>query len=128
MRATRPGLPLCMQKRFCGVLQGVVEHISSVLFHLILSMQYPLTRRARRGVERSWGRASGCTQENTPFPWISPHAVDRGGYHAVGGGDRGGGLPLPPYGSHARGTNRAMIPPPAKPGQFSWEMLAETVH
>ncbi len=29
----------------------------------------------------------------------------------LGGGDRGGGLPLPPYGSHARGTNRAVIPP-----------------
>jgi len=44
----------------------------------------------------------------------------------VGAGE--GARPLPPYGSHARGTNRAMIPPPAKPGQFSWEMLAEMLH
>jgi hypothetical protein len=25
-------------------------------------------------------------------------------------------------------TNRAMIPPPAKPGRFSWEMLVEMLH
>ena len=37
--------------------------------------------RSRRGVERSWGRARGCTQENTPFPRLSPHAMDRGGHH-----------------------------------------------
>jgi len=48
--------------------------------------------RSRRGVERSWGRARGWTQENNLFPRLSPHAVDRGGYHPRGG-DRGGGSP-----------------------------------
>ncbi len=41
----------------------------------------------------------------------------------VGAGE--GARPLPRDGSHARGTNRVMIPSPAKPGRFSWEMLAE---
>src|SRR5690554_3891874 len=116
-----------MQKRFCGVLQGVVEHISSVLFHLILSMQYPLTRRARRGVERSWGRASGCTQENTPFPRLSPHAVDRGGYHP-GGWGQGRGSPPPPVRKPCPAHKQSRDPPATKPGRFSWEMLAEMLH
>jgi hypothetical protein len=46
----------------------------------------------------------------------------------LGGWGQGRGLAPPPHGSHARGTNRAMIPPPARPGQFSWEMLAETLY
>ena len=36
----------------------------------------------------------------------------------LGGGDRGGGLPLPPYGSHARRTNRAVIPRLPNQGGF----------
>ncbi len=43
-------------------------------------------------------------------------------------GEGEGASPLPPYGSHARGTNRTMIPPPAKLGRFSGEMLAETLY
>ncbi|GLI46568.1 hypothetical protein MBOURGENBZM_13600 [Methanoculleus bourgensis] len=43
-----------------------------------------------------------------------------------GGGGRGGRAPSPT--GRTRGTNRAVIPPPAKPGRFSWEMLAEMLY
>ena len=40
------------------------------------------------------------------------------------------GLAPPPHKEAMPGArwNRAMIPPPAKPGRFSWEILAEMVH
>ncbi|CVK31539.1 protein of unknown function [Methanoculleus bourgensis] len=60
--------------------------------HLILRVLAWITRKIAKGVERSWGRASGCTQGNTLLPgqW-----VDRGGNRPGGWGAGEGDRPLP---------------------------------
>ena len=73
------------------------------------------------------GRSERLYAGKRPIPPLQPMLWTVVGITlGVGAGE--GASSLPPYGSHAWGTNRAMLPPPAKPGRFSGEMLAETLH
>ncbi|CVK31498.1 protein of unknown function [Methanoculleus bourgensis] len=91
---------------------------SSGAFHLILWVLVRITNRSREAMvhmKQPSGYALRAARMKTACSPGSPQAGDRGGYHPGVGAGRGSAPPR-------------LIPPPAKPGQFSWEMLAETVH
>ena len=99
--------------------QHKVKRSTSGLFHLNLRVLACITRKIAKGCGAFMGQSERLYAEKQPIPQALTHAVDRGGNRPGGGGEP------PPRTSRIRGTNRAMIPPPAKPGRFSWEMLAE---
>ncbi|SAI87265.1 hypothetical protein MBBA_0384 [Methanoculleus bourgensis] len=83
-------------------------------------------RKIAKGCGAFMGRSERLYAGKRPIPPLQPMLWTVVGITpGVGAGE--GASPLPPYGSHAWGTNRAMLSLPAKPGRFSWEMLAETL-
>jgi len=106
------GMVLCLLEAESESIRQPPQPEPNGAFHLILRVLMRIASRSREAM----------VHMNTTYSPGEPGQWTMVGI-ALGSGGRGGGLPLPPYGSHARGTNRAMIPPPAKPGRFSGEIL-----
>ncbi|CVK32725.1 protein of unknown function [Methanoculleus bourgensis] len=78
-------------------------------------------------MERSWGRARGCTHENNLFPKLSHPMLWTAVGIAPGGGGRGGARPSPHKEAMPGAQTEPCSPPLAKSGRFPWEILEEVL-